>query len=69
MANLTIRLNCDPATVKQQIDKRWLDEPLPTAIERLLNRLYTNAQQAKALNQLFIARLDYSLPLFKVCAE
>ncbi len=69
IANLTIRLNCDPASVNQQIDKRWLQEDLPSAIERLLQRLYENTQQAKTLNQLSIARLDYCLPLFKVCSR
>lgn len=64
---MTIRLNCDPSIVNQQIEKRWLQEDLALAIERLLTRLYENTQQAKALNQLSIARLDYCLPLFKVC--
>ncbi len=68
IANLTIRLNCDPSTVNQQIEKRWLQEDLSIAIERLLKRLYDNTQQAKAFNQLSIARLDYCLPLFKVCS-
>jgi hypothetical protein len=66
IANLTIRLNCDPSTINQQIDKRWLQEDLSEAIERLLKRLYENTQQAKTFNQLSIARLDYCLPLFKV---
>ncbi|CAF0894416.1 unnamed protein product [Rotaria sordida] len=65
IAYLAIRLNCDPSTVKQQIDKRWLQEDLSSAVERLLQRLYENTQQAKTLNQLSIARLDYCLPLFK----
>jgi hypothetical protein len=66
IANLTVRLNCDPSTINQQIDKRWLQEDLSEAIERLLKRLYENTQQAKTFNQLSIARLDYCLPLFKV---
>ncbi len=66
IANLTIRLNCDLSSVNQQIDKRWLQEDLSSAIERLLKRLYENTQQAKTFNQLSIARLDYCLPLFKV---
>ncbi len=66
IANLTIRINCDPSIVNQQIDKRWLQEDLSLAIERLLKRLYENTQQAKTYHQLSIARLDYCLPLFKV---
>ena len=69
IANLTIRLNCDPSMVNHQIEKRWLQEDLSTAIERLLKCLFENTQQAKTLNQLSIARLDYCLPLFKVCLE
>lgn len=67
IANLTVRLNCDSSLVNQQIDKRWLQEDLTSAVERLLKRLYENTQQAKTFNQLSIARLDYCLPLFKVC--
>ena len=67
IAYLAIRLNCDPSTVNQQLEKRWLQEDLISAIERLLKRLYENTQQAKTYNQLSIARLDYCLPLFKVC--
>jgi len=67
IANLAVRLNCDPSTVNQQIDKYWLQEDLSSVVERLLNRLYENTQQAKAYHQLSIARLDYCLPLFKVC--
>ena len=63
---MTIRLNGDPMIVNQQIEKRWLQEDLASAIERLLKRLYENTQQAKTFNQLSIARLDYCLPLFKV---
>ncbi|CAF3563233.1 unnamed protein product [Rotaria sp. Silwood1] len=65
IAYLAIRLNCDPSTIKQQIEKRWFQEDLSSAVERLLQRLYENTQQAKTLNQLSIARLDYCLPLFK----
>ncbi|CAF1165471.1 unnamed protein product [Adineta steineri] len=65
IANLAIRLNCDPSTTNQQIEKRWLQEDLLLAIERLLQRLYENTQQAKTFMQLSIARLDYCLPLFK----
>ncbi|UJR36911.1 hypothetical protein I4U23_029624 [Adineta vaga] len=65
IANLAIRLNCSPSTVNQQIEKRWLQEDLSIATERLLIRLYENTQQAKTFNQLSIARLDYCLPLFK----
>ncbi len=60
-------MNCDPSSVNQQIEKRWLQEDLSVAIERLLKCLYENTQQAKTFNQLSIARLDYCLPLFKVC--
>jgi hypothetical protein len=49
------------------MDKRWLQEDLSSAIERLLKRLYENTQQAKIFNQLSLARLDYCLPLFQVC--
>ena len=49
------------------MEKRWLGEALPLAVERLLQRLFENAQQAKAYNQISIARLDYCLPMFKVC--
>lgn len=66
IANLTIRLHGDPAAINQQIEKRWLQEELTVAIERLLKRLHENTQQAKTFNQLSIARLDYCLPLFKV---
>jgi hypothetical protein len=69
VANLAVRLNCDPPNVTQQIEKRWREENLSMAIERLLKRLYENTQQAKTLNQLSIARLDYCLPLFKVCFQ
>ncbi|CAF2549669.1 unnamed protein product [Rotaria sp. Silwood2] len=65
IAYLAVRLNCDPSTIHQQIDKRWLQENLSSAVERLLQRLYDNTQQAKTFNQLSIARLDYCLPLFK----
>ena len=66
IANLTIRINCEPGTVQYQIEKRWMEEPLVTAVERLLKQLFDNTQQAKAFNQISIARLDYSIPLFKV---
>ena len=66
IANLTIRLNCDPALVNQQIEKSWLQEDLSDAIERLTKHLLENTQEAKTFNQLSIARLDYCLPLFKV---
>jgi len=65
MANLTIRLNCDPSNVQDQVEKRWLDEPLSSAIERILKNLFDNVQQAKSFNQVSMARLDYLIPLFK----
>jgi hypothetical protein len=67
IANLAIRLDCDPSTVHQQIEKRWRQEGLSSAVERLLKILHENTQQAKTFNQISIARLDYCLPLFKVC--
>ncbi|CAF2053347.1 unnamed protein product [Rotaria magnacalcarata] len=65
IAYLAVRLNSDPSTVQQQLDKCWLQEDLLAAIERLLACLYENTQQAKKFNQLSIARLDYCLPLFQ----
>ncbi|CAF1278175.1 unnamed protein product [Adineta ricciae] len=65
IANLAIRLNCSSSKASQQVEKRWLQEDLTVGIERLLQRLLENTQQAKLCNQLSIARLDYCLPLFK----
>ncbi|CAF4892032.1 unnamed protein product, partial [Rotaria socialis] len=51
IAYLAVRLNSDPSTVQQQLDKCWLQEDLLVAIERLLACLYENTQQAKKFNQ------------------
>ena len=69
IAQLAVRLNCISSELQQLMEKRWLQEPLPLAIERLLKHLYDNTQQAKAFHQLSIARLDYCLPFFKVDAN
>lgn len=69
IAHLAVRLDCISSELQQLMEKRWLQEPLPLAIERLLKNLHDNTQQAKALQQLSIARLDYCLPFFKVDAN